>query len=64
MGVEHFEVFKGSVFGGGGGGRRVKCGSKPSYHLVFCYLITHRLVFRTVEILWNLLEFGSKQEVS
>ena len=43
-----------------------ECGIFWIYPFVMsdCYLITYRLVFRTVEILWNLLEFGSKQEVS
>ena len=34
----------------------------PSYSDCYWFLI-NSLAFRTVEILWNLLEFGSKQEV-
>ena len=34
------------------------------HHPNFCIVVLIcRLVFRSVEILWNLLEFGSKQEV-
>ena len=67
-GLKHFGISEGKL------GWGVKCEVEVVHggvwifsgiiHLNFCYFIIYRLVFRTVEILWNLLEFGSKQEVS